>query len=66
MTVQERILEIKQQLRLNMNGVASGSMREAGIGYKLNFGVGIPGLKEPALQMHSGRRISANAGFWLP
>ena len=48
MTVQERILEIKQQLRLNMNGVASGSMREAGIGYKLNYGVGIPGLKEIA------------------
>ena len=31
-----------------MNGVASESMREAGIGYKLNFGVGIPGLKEIA------------------
>ena len=48
MTVQERIREIKQQLRLKMNGVASESMREAGIGYKLNFGVGIPGLKEIA------------------
>ena len=48
MTVQERIREIKQQIRLNMNGVASVSMREAGIGYKLNFGVGIPALKEIA------------------
>ena len=48
MTIQERIREIKQQLRLKMNGVASESMREAGIGYKLNFGVGIPGLKEIA------------------
>ena len=48
MSVQERILEIKQKLRLNMNGVASTSMREAGIGYKLNFGVGLPQLKEIA------------------
>ena len=46
MTVQERILEIKQKLRLNMNGVASAGMRQAGIGYKLNFGVGIPALKQ--------------------
>lgn len=58
MTVQERILEIKQQLRLNMNGVASGSMREAGIGYKLNFGVGIPGLKEIASGIEKDARLA--------
>lgn len=48
MTVEERILEIKKRLRLNMNGVASAGMKEAGIGYKLNFGVGIPQLKQIA------------------
>ncbi|MBQ9386984.1 MAG: DNA alkylation repair protein [Bacteroidaceae bacterium] len=48
MTLQEKVLDIKKKLRLNMNGVASTSMREAGIGYKLNFGVGLPQLKEIA------------------
>ena len=51
MTVQERILDIKQKLRLSMNGVASGSMRQAGIEYKLNFGVGIPELKRMASEI---------------
>ena len=59
MSVQERILEIKQKLRLNMNGVASGSMREAGIGYKLNFGVGIPSLKEIAKQAGKDQELAA-------
>ena len=59
MSVQERILEIKQKLRLNMNGVASGSMREAGIGYKLNFGVGIPSLKEIALGEGKDQELAA-------
>ena len=58
MSVQERILEIKQKLRLNMNGVASGSMREAGIGYKLNFGVGIPSLKEIAKQAGKDQELA--------
>ncbi len=48
MTARESILEIKQKLRLNMNGIASADMREAGMGYKLNFGVGLPGLKQIA------------------
>ena len=48
MSVQEGIVEIKERLRLNMNGIASKSMRDAGMGYKLNFGVGIPELKKIA------------------
>lgn len=48
MAIQDRIHEIKEKLRLNMNGVASAHMRKAGIGYKLNFGVGIPALREIA------------------
>ena len=62
MSVQDRILEIKQKLRLNMNGVASGSMREAGIGYKLNFGVGIPSLKEIASGI--GKDAELAAALW--
>lgn len=62
MSVQDRILEIKQKLRFNMNGVASGSMREAGIGYKLNFGVGIPSLKEIASEI--GKDAELAAALW--
>lgn len=59
MSVQERILEIKQKLRLNMNGVASTGMREAGIGYKLNFGVGIPALKQIASEIDKDAELAA-------
>lgn len=62
MSVQERVLEIKKKLRLNMNGVASTGMREAGIGYKLNFGVGIPSLKEIALE--TGKDAELAAALW--
>jgi 3-methyladenine DNA glycosylase AlkD len=62
MTVQDRILEIKQKLRLNMNGVASTGMREAGIEYKLNFGVGIPQLKEIASE--TGKSSELAVALW--
>lgn len=42
---QNKLREIKQRFRLLMNGVASQSMREAGLGYKLNWGISIPELK---------------------
>ena len=62
MTVQDRILEIKQKLRLNMNGVASAGMREAGMEYKLNFGVGIPQLKEIASE--TGKSSELAVALW--
>lgn len=62
MSVQERVLEIKKRLRLNMNGVASGSMREAGIDYKLNFGVGIPALKQIASEI--GKDAALSDALW--
>lgn len=36
---------VKTQLRLSMNGMASASMREKGLGYKIIFGVEIPRLQ---------------------
>lgn len=48
MDVHETIKEIKGQFRLYMNGVASQSMREKGLDYKLNFGIELPRLKEIA------------------
>jgi len=58
MTIQERILGIKEKLRLNMNGVASADMRKAGIGYKLNFGVGIPALKQIASETEKDAELA--------
>lgn len=45
MDLHEQLREIKTQLRLSMNGVASQSMREKGLNYKLNFGVELPRIK---------------------
>ena len=44
----DQLKAIKTQLRLAMNGVASQSMREKGLVYKLNFGVELPRIKEIA------------------
>ncbi|MCD8318616.1 MAG: DNA alkylation repair protein [Paraprevotella sp.] len=45
MDVQETLRNIKTELRLSMNGVASAYMRENGMRYKVNFGVELPRLK---------------------
>lgn len=50
MDVNETIRDIKSQLRSSMNGAVSQSMREKGLGYKLNFGVEIPRIKLIASQ----------------
>lgn len=42
----DKIKEIRNDLRLAMNGVTSTSMREKGITYKLNFGVPIPEIRQ--------------------
>lgn len=46
--IHEKIKQIKQSFRFRMNGVASQSMREKGILYKLNRGIPVPELKEMA------------------
>ena len=44
----EKIRELKQEFRAHMNGMASTAMRNAGIGYRLNFGIELPRLREIA------------------
>ena len=41
----ETLRDIRTQLRLNMNGVISSSMREKGMNYRLIFGVSLPEIK---------------------
>jgi len=48
LNIDNRIDEIKQKIRLSMNGVVSDSMKNRGIIYYKNFGVSIPRLKEIA------------------
>lgn len=45
MELNERLKDVRVQLRLGMNGVVSQSMREKGLVYKLNFGVELPRIK---------------------
>ncbi|HTN69067.1 MAG TPA: DNA alkylation repair protein [Dysgonamonadaceae bacterium] len=46
----ELVRNIRNDLRLAMNGVASSSMRDKGVDYKMNFGVDVPSLQRIALK----------------
>ena len=46
----EKLKEIKQSFRLLMNGVASHSMRQKGVDYKINWGVPVPELQQMAAE----------------
>lgn len=47
------LLAIKAELRASMNGIASRTIRESGMGYHLVFGVELPRLREIALEFRS-------------
>lgn len=48
MAPDEILKDIRKRCRLVMNGIASASMRERGLDYKLNFGVSILKIREIA------------------
>lgn len=47
----EQVRDVKLRLRGAMNGVVSQSMREKGLGYRVNFGVEVPRLREMAAEL---------------
>lgn len=47
---EDKIKKIKQSFRLMMNGPASQSMRQKGVGYKVNWGVPFPQLRSMAAE----------------
>ena len=47
---EEQVREIKQSFRLMMNGVTAQSMRQKGVGYKLNWGASLADLQQMADQ----------------
>jgi hypothetical protein len=58
----ERLKEIKRSFRLKMDGAASRSMREKGLDYKLNWGVGLPELK--AMAKDYGKDYDLAIALW--
>ncbi len=46
----DKLKAVKQSFRFRMNGVASQSMREKGVTYKINWGIPLPELKEMAAE----------------
>ena len=54
----EVIKDIKGQFRLYMNGAASKSMREKGLGYKINWGIELPRLKEIASKYEKNHAVA--------
>jgi len=56
--MEQTILDIKKELRAAMNGILSAKMREAGIPYKLIFGVELPRLKAIAQEFEPSRTLA--------
>lgn len=58
METAEQIKEIKKELRAAMNGVLSAKMRQAGMPYRLVFGVELPRLQEIAREFQPSRELA--------
>lgn len=56
----ETLRHIKQDFRTMMNGVASTSMREKGLAYKVNFGIELPRLQAYADELRAATRTTDN------
>ncbi len=52
------VLNIKKELRANMNGVASTRMREGGLEYHLNFGIELPRLQLIASEFEPNHEVA--------
>lgn len=56
--IDEKVREIKKELRLAMNGVVSSIQRNHGLNYKINFGVEIPRLKDIATKFEKDEKLA--------
>lgn len=56
--IADQIKEIKRQFHLYMDGVASSSMREKGVEYKINWGLKISDLKTIASKYEKQRELA--------
>ncbi|MBQ1970427.1 MAG: hypothetical protein II221_04460, partial [Paludibacteraceae bacterium] len=60
-TVESQVKEIRKLVRLSMDGSVSESM--ASLGYKLNWGVSIPRIKELAARFSKDARLAMRIIF---
>ena len=58
MAYKDVVKEIKQSFRLQMNGVASKSMRDKGLEYKINWGLTLPQLKQIASKYGKDKELA--------
>ena len=58
MSSEEIIYAIKQELRANMNGIASARMRESGLQYHVNFGIELPRLRQIAAEFEQNHETA--------
>ena len=56
--INDKVREIKKELRLAMNGVVSSIQRKHGLNYKINFGVEVPRLKSIATKFEKEKELS--------
>lgn len=56
--INEKVRDIKKELRLAMNGVVSSIQRNHGLNYKINFGVEIPRLKGIAAKYEKDKELA--------
>jgi 3-methyladenine DNA glycosylase AlkD len=57
MDVKETILDIKKELRANMNGIASAAMRQSA-DYRVNFGVELPRIHDIANEFEANHELA--------
>jgi hypothetical protein len=57
-TLNEQLKDIKTQFHFFMNGIASQSMREKGLEYKLNFGVELSRIKTIAASYEKDHKLA--------
>lgn len=58
MSTEEIIVNIKKELRANMNGIASKSMRDKGLDYRINFGIELPRLRDIAQEFEPNHQVA--------
>lgn len=56
--MQQIIQDMRKRCRMAMNGVVSGSMRERGVTYKLNFGLILQQIKDIAIRYEQNAELA--------
>ena len=62
MTIEEQVKDIKQSFRQMMDGAVAQSMRNKGVGYRLNWGATLPRLREKADEI--GKNYNLAIALW--